>query len=136
MKYCYVWTGAPSYYLEFLDKLQKQKRRSAGPSIAASLEPLAHCWNVASLRFFLGYYFGRCSSELAQLVPLSYTHGRSTCYSDILHASSVTIPRCHKDVFVNSFFLSTGRLWNLCLWNAFLWPMIKMALSLELANTF
>ena len=31
--------------------------------------------------------------------------GRSTRYPDRLHGFSVTIPRCYKDVYVNSFFL-------------------------------
>ena len=52
--------------------------------------PLAHCQNVASLSLFYIYYFGRCSSELAQLVPCPYSHGRSTHYSDKLHDFSVT----------------------------------------------
>ena len=47
---CHVWAGAPSCYLELLDKLQKQIYRTVGPSLAVSLEPLAHCWNVASLK--------------------------------------------------------------------------------------
>ena len=99
MEYCcHVWAGAPSCYLEF--------------SLAASLEPLAHRRNVASLSLFYRYYFGRCSSELAQLVPLPYSRGRSTRYSDRLHDFSVTIPRCYKDVYVNSFFPRTARLWN------------------------
>ena len=43
MEYCcHVWADAPSCYLELLDKLQKQIRRIVGPSLAASLEPLAH----------------------------------------------------------------------------------------------
>ena len=43
MEYCcHVWAGAPSCYLELLDKLQKRICRTAGPSLAASLEPLAH----------------------------------------------------------------------------------------------
>ena len=56
--------------LELLDKLQKRTCRTVGPSLAASLEPLAHRRNVASLSLFYRYYFGRCSSELAELVPL------------------------------------------------------------------
>ena len=44
MEYCcHVWTGAPSCCLELLDKLQKQICRTVGPSLAAFLEPLAHC---------------------------------------------------------------------------------------------
>ena len=69
---CLVWAGAPSCYFEMLDKLQKRICRTVGPSLAASLEPLAHHQNVASLSLFYRYYFGRCSSELAQLVPLSF----------------------------------------------------------------
>ena len=98
MEYCCVWVGFPSYCLELLDKLQKWICRTVGPSLAASLEPLAHRRNVASLSLFYRYYFGRCSSELAQLVPLPYSRGRSTHYSDKLHDFCVTIPRCYKDV--------------------------------------
>ena len=82
MEYCcHVCTGAPTCYLELLDKLQKQIYRTVGPSLATSLEPLAHGRNVASLSLFYRYYFGRCSSEMAQLVPLPFSQGRSTCYS-------------------------------------------------------
>ena len=79
---------------------------------AASLESLAHCWNMASLSLFYRYYFGRCSSELAPLVPLPFSWGWSTCHSDRLHDFSVTICRCYKDVYVNSFIPHTARLWN------------------------
>ena len=71
---------------------------------AASVEPLAHCQNLASLTLFYRHYFGRCSSEPAQLVPLFFSRGRSTRYSDRLHDFSVTIARCYKDVYMNSFF--------------------------------
>ena len=104
MEYCcHVWAGAPSCYLELLDKLQKRICRIVGPSLAASLEPLAHRQNVASLSLFYRYYFGRYSSELAQLVPLPYYWGRSICYFDRLHDILVTIPKCYKDAYVNSF---------------------------------
>ena len=66
MEYCCnVWAGAPSCYLDLLDKLQKRICRIVGPSLDASLEPLVHHRNVASLSLFYRYYFGRCSSELA-----------------------------------------------------------------------
>ena len=82
------------------------------PSLAASLEPLAHRQNLTSLTLFYRYYFGRCSSELAQLVPIPFSRGRSAHYSDRLHDFSITIPRCYKDVSVNSFFPHMARLWN------------------------
>ena len=50
MEYCcHIWAGAPSCYLELLDKLQKQICRTVGRSFAATLEPLTHHPNVASL---------------------------------------------------------------------------------------
>ena len=70
---CHVGGGAPSCYLELLDKLQKRICRTVGFSLVASLEPLAHCCNVASLSPFYRYYFGSCWFELAQIVPPSYS---------------------------------------------------------------
>ena len=113
MEYCcHVWTGAPRCYLDLLDKLQKWICRIIGPSFAASLEPLAHHRNVASLSLFYRYYFGRCSSKLAPLLPLPFSRVRSTRYSDRLHDFSVTIPRCYKDVYVNSFFPRSAKICN------------------------
>ena len=43
MEYCcLIWAGAPSCYLELLDKLQKRICRTVGLSLAASFKPLAH----------------------------------------------------------------------------------------------
>ena len=43
MEYCcHVLAGDPSCYLELLDKLLKRICKIAGPSLATSLEPLAH----------------------------------------------------------------------------------------------
>ena len=88
---CHIWAGAPSCYLEIVNKLQKQICRTVGPSPAASLEPLAHRGNVASLNLFYSYYFSRCLSALVKQVSLPYSRGRSTVYSDRLHDFSVTI---------------------------------------------
>ena len=68
-----LWCCMEYCYMEMLDKLQKQVCRTVVPSLAASLKHLAHCQNLASLSLFCRYYFGRCSSELAQLVPLPYS---------------------------------------------------------------
>ena len=49
MKYCcHAWAGAPSCYLELLDKVQKKICRTKDSSLFVSLEPLAH------------RHFGRC----------------------------------------------------------------------------
>ena len=106
MEYCsQVWAGAPSCYLELLDKLQKRICRAVCPSLGASFKPLAHHQNVASSNFFNRYYFGT-------VVPLPYSQRRSTCYSDRLHDFSVTICRYYKDVYLKSFFPHRARLWN------------------------
>ena len=77
MEYCcHVWVGVSGCYLQLLDKLQKRICRTVGPSLAASLEPLGHRRNAASLSLFYKYYFGICSYELAQLVPLPYSRER------------------------------------------------------------
>ena len=110
MEYCCrVWVGAPSCYFELLDKLRKLIGRTVALSLATSLEPLAHHQNVASLRLFYWYYFGRFSFELTQLLPLPYSRQRSARYSDRLYEFSVTSPRRYRDIYVNSFFPLTAR---------------------------
>ena len=98
-------------------------RQIHGPSLAASLEPLAHCRNVASLRLFYRYYFGGRSSELAQSVPLSFSRWRSNRYSDRLHKSSPFLDFARMSMSTVSFLaqLDPG---ILCQQNVFLWPMI------------
>ena len=67
VKYCrYVLTVALS-----LQKLQKWTYRTPGPSLATSLEPLAHHWNVASLSLYYWCYCCRYLSEMSGLVPLA-----------------------------------------------------------------
>ena len=111
---CHIWAGVPSCYLELLDKLQKRICKIVGPSPAASLKPLAYCWNVANLSLFYRYYFGRSSSELAQLVLLPFSQGRSTCFSDRLHDFSVTIPNVTR-MSCQQFF--SYRLLSFDLWS-------------------
>ena len=111
--YCHVWAGGRSCFLKMLDKLQKRICRVVHSSLAASLEPLGHHRNVASFSLFYRYYFGRCPSELVQLVPLPYSRGSSTRYFDRLYDFSVTIPRCYNDVYINIFSPCTAWiLWN------------------------
>ena len=93
--------------------------RTVGSSLAVSLEPFVHRQNLARLSLFYKCYFGKCSSELAELVPLPYYRERSARYFDILHDFSGTIPRYYKDVYINSFFPRTARLWNSLLMECF-----------------
>ena len=100
MEYCcHVWADAPSCYLELLDKLQKRICRT----VSLHLLPL---WTIGSLlkcrSLYHRHYFGRSLSELAELAPLPYFQGRSTCYSDKVHNFSVTIPTIMFTIFWES----------------------------------
>ena len=46
------------------------------------------------------------------MIPFPYSRGRPTRYSYRLHDFAVTIPRRYKDVYVNSLFPGTAKLWN------------------------
>ena len=50
--------------------IQKRVCRTVDCSISDSLEPLAHRKNLASLSLFFRCYFGRCSFDLSELIPL------------------------------------------------------------------
>ena len=100
--------GAPSYFLNIWDELQKRECRT----LNHSFETVPYCLNVATLSLFSRFCFGRCLSHLAELFLLPYLIGRSTRYSNRLHDFSVNILGCFNDVFVSSFFPCSARLWN------------------------
>ena len=54
-----TWAGAPNYYLDMLDKQQKWACKAVGPALTASLEPSAHCSNMASLSLIYWYLIER-----------------------------------------------------------------------------
>ena len=64
--WCQVWVNAPSCYLELLDKLQKRICKTVGPSLAASLEPLAHGQNASSLKVVPATFSQVCSLSLKE----------------------------------------------------------------------
>ena len=80
------------------------------PSLTSSLEPLTHCRNVASLSLFYWYYFGRRSSELAQMTPLPYSQrvlfviliDCMICLSNFYFSPNDTPSKTMKNVFISS----------------------------------
>ena len=76
LPYCLAWNTVVMSGLVVLDGYY---------TFTASVEPLSHYGNVNSLSNFCRYYFGRCSSGLAQLVLFSYSCRGSTHCSDRLH---------------------------------------------------
>ena len=96
---------------------KKSPFQMLGLSFSSKLDWNVYCYVYGSsskycqLKFYT-YYFGRFSSELAPLVWLPYSWGRSTCYSDRLHDFSGTNRGCYKGVYVNSFFHCIAKLCN------------------------
>lgn len=111
MEYCsQTWLGAPSYYQDIIDKLQKNLCRTVGLTPGVFLESLGHRRDVASLNFFSWYYFSICFSELAELVPLPFSVRRYMHYFHWLHDISVALPGCYINFYVNIAFLCATRL--------------------------
>ena len=132
MEYCcHVWAGATSCYLELLDKLQKPICRNVGPSLAASLEPWL-MWTASV--FSRSITLVDVLQNWLNWLQLAFSRGRSTPYSDRLRDFLVTIPRCCKDVYVNSSFPCKAQLWNSLLRECF--PLTLVALSLKLTDIF
>ena len=52
-------------------------------------------------------FFGTGSTGSTSFCQGGYTH-----YSDRFHDFSAITPRCYNDVYVNSFFPITARLWS------------------------
>ena len=88
-------------YCLFLHKILKKKNRFCVVILFHQCKLLS-C-KLLSVTFSASYF---------QVTFMYFHRGRSTRYSDRLHDFSITIPRCYKDVYVNSFFPRTARLWN------------------------
>ena len=133
MEYCdHVQPGVLMCYLDMLDKQQKWVFRTVSPSLAASLEPLAHRQNVANLSLSLG--ITSVDDYLNQLSWLLFL---------FLVVSLLVISIGHK-IFLSAFLdvirmpfstvsfleeVDSGILW---LQNVFLSPLIYMTLTLKL----
>ena len=86
LEFCYCGS-----YLRMLGKLLKQVCSTVGPSLAASLGTLAHYQNVGSQNLFCSSDFGRCSTEIADLVQSLYPCKRSIYYSTRMYGFCVPL---------------------------------------------
>ena len=100
---CHVWAGAPSCFLEMLVKLQKRICRTVGWSFASSSWPLGHRLNAASLILSIGIILVDIYLNWLNLFHFLILARGLLVILDCL-IFSVTISRCYKDVYVNSFF--------------------------------
>ena len=109
MEYCcHVLADVPSCYWELLEKLLKQIWRTVGDSLAASIEPMAHHRNVASLSLFYWYLVDVLQNWLNWFHFLFLEGGLLVILIDCM----IFCHHSYKDVYVNSFFPRTARLWN------------------------
>ena len=114
MEYCsHIWGDAPSSDLLLSDHIEKKAARLIDdPNLTNSLPSLAHRRPVSSLALFYRYYHGRCSDELAAVVPKPKSFFRSTRSTSLTNPYVVSIPRCQREVHKSSFLPRTALLWN------------------------
>ena len=74
------------------------------------------------------------SSELAGLVPVSYSCGKSTRYSIRLNGFSIVMAICYKDAFVNRFPLLIVSFWNTVTEECFLLNGFKSRVQRQLLS--
>ena len=113
MEYCcHVWSGAPSCYLELLDKRQKWIWRIVGPSqdcccLSWNLDSSSKC---SQLKLSIGITLVDFNLNWFNWLRfLILEGGLHVVQTDCM---TVTIPRCYKDVYNNSFFPRKARPWN------------------------
>ena len=95
-----VWSTVPisgvvlprSYVLDLLDRVQKRVVRLVGSGLSSDLQALPHRRDVTSLNLFYKYFYGKCSSELADLVPPKCVTVRSTSFSEQMYCHTVNSP--------------------------------------------
>ena len=92
-----------------LDRVQKRVVSLVGSGLSSDLQ--AHRRDVASLSWFYKYYYGRCSSELADLV-LPNLSLLEALFSQHTHCHTVNSHMCRITFYQSSFFPCTAALWN------------------------
>ena len=114
MEYCsHIWSAAPKHTLKLLDSIQKRAVRLIGdPELTKHLESLEHRRRVGDLSLFYRYFHGRCSSDLAQLIPPKAVHARNTRRTTTAHPYVVQLGTPRTSLFKNSFIWRNASLWN------------------------
>ncbi len=108
---CHVWGG--STHTALLNKVESKAFRLINyPPLTDCLQSLDLRRNVASLAIFYRYSYENCSSELADCMPPLLPRLVNTRQSAQSHSRSVQTPYARVNQYAQSFFLSTGKLWN------------------------
>ena len=94
--------------LDLLYRVQKRVVSLVGSVLSSDLQALSHRSDVASLSLFYKYYYGKCSSELVDLVLPKRVIVRSTRFSEQMHRHTINSPMCRTKFYQSSFFLRTS----------------------------
>ena len=92
--------------------MQKRVVSLVGSGLSSDLQALSHKTDVANLSLVYKYYYGNCSSQLADLVPPERATVRSTCFSEQMHCHTVNSFMCRTKFYQSSFFRHKVALWN------------------------
>ena len=123
LPFAHVWntvvTCGLMTLLGIVSQTKKRICRTVGPSLAGSLKPLPECRNVASLSLSHRYFFGRCYSEMAQLVPLPFSRGSFFVLVILIHSMIFLSPQMLQRCTCQQFLSSQRQTRIFCLQNLF-----------------
>ena len=114
LEYCSnVWGAAPKTTLAMLDSIQKRATKLIGnENLTAGLPPLQLRRDVGDLSLFYRYFNGRCSAEIAGMIPRVVVPKRCTRQSSQSHCFTVELKTNRTKQFDCSFIPRASRLWN------------------------
>src|SRR3978361_186707 len=114
LEYCsHIWSSAPKHTLNMLDSVQRRAiRLISNPALTCSLQSLEHRRTVADLSLFYRYYHGRCSAQLAAVIPPGAIFGRHTRQANKAHPYVVKLDTPRTSLHQSSFFYRTAVRWN------------------------
>ena len=105
--------GRFQLHMYLLDRIESKVIRLVNSTnVTSKLDPLKLRHVVGSHSLFYRYYFGFCSQELAACVPPPLARPRNTRQATTSHDYCVAIGNSRVGHYDDSFFPSTGKLWN------------------------
>ena len=107
--YCsHVWSSAPKHTLRLLDSIERRAIRLIGNhELTKNLDSLEHRRQVGDLTLFYRYFHGKCSADLALLIPPRAANIRNTRRTTAAHPYVVKLSTPRTSLFKNSFIWRT-----------------------------
>ena len=114
LEYCsHVWGRAPKSTLFLQNKVQfKAILLINNPNFAKSIQSLSQRRLVADLSIFYIYFYGHCSQEIRDIIPVPLRHVRTTRSSTYSRPFQVSLPNPRTLSCKSSFIATTCTMWN------------------------